>query len=364
MINPGNYPGSYEEVIAVAAVDCANQLATFSQKNPTVDLAAPGVNILSTASRSYPPRAGLMAGGFMSDNPKIYIPGGIASSENQVRFSGAGKFTGKVVDCGTGSTACPQAKNSICLVQYDPQLKPGDLGKASSAGSTGGTGIRGSVFSQMALSTFGEEAAPITGVQEKPVTPGKFFCDAVEFCMSSGAKAVLLGNPNITTGFYGAYSMQQPATFYDLPLIANLDCSDANCSCWQRISALPDKPPTAGLSLGQYAKVKAAVADAAKAGRTFVGTVESQVSLACLPRHCKQSSCGQAENSQSCVRKPVLTTLWIALPCQAVWHTAQVTVSGPLMLFSRLRPSRRGILNTIAHSCAHRTCAYIGDKGT
>jgi hypothetical protein len=201
MINPGNYPGSYPEVIAVAAVDCSNRLAPFSQKNPSVDLAAPGVNILSVASRQYAARAGFMSGGFISDSPKVFVSPGIASSENLVRWAGIGRVSAKVVDCGTGNTTCPQAKDSICLVQYDPQLKP--INVTSSSSSSNSKASSGSVFSQMAMATYGvTEAAPMMGVQEKPMLPTRFPCDAVDFCRQQGAKAVLLAAPATATGYY------------------------------------------------------------------------------------------------------------------------------------------------------------------
>lgn len=43
-----NYPAAYSEVIAVSATDSADNLAYFSSVGPEVDLAAPGVSILST----------------------------------------------------------------------------------------------------------------------------------------------------------------------------------------------------------------------------------------------------------------------------------------------------------------------------
>lgn len=42
------YPGCYEEVVEVGAVDCNKKLAYFSSSNPQVDIVAPGVEILST----------------------------------------------------------------------------------------------------------------------------------------------------------------------------------------------------------------------------------------------------------------------------------------------------------------------------
>lgn len=52
--NAGNtttsYPAGYPSVMSVAAVDSAKALASFSQRNSTVEIAAPGVGVLSTVS--------------------------------------------------------------------------------------------------------------------------------------------------------------------------------------------------------------------------------------------------------------------------------------------------------------------------
>ena len=45
-----NYPASYGTVVSVAAIDSAKNVASFSQKNAAVELAAPGVGVLSTTS--------------------------------------------------------------------------------------------------------------------------------------------------------------------------------------------------------------------------------------------------------------------------------------------------------------------------
>ena len=42
------YPASYDFVMSVAATDSNNNVAGFSQKNDQVDIAAPGVSVLST----------------------------------------------------------------------------------------------------------------------------------------------------------------------------------------------------------------------------------------------------------------------------------------------------------------------------
>lgn len=52
--NAGNtttsYPAGYTSVLSVAAVDSARTVATFSQKNADVEIAVPGVGVLSTTS--------------------------------------------------------------------------------------------------------------------------------------------------------------------------------------------------------------------------------------------------------------------------------------------------------------------------
>lgn len=62
--NGGNlveYPAGYPEVLSVGAVDRFNQVATFSTHNTAVDIAAPGVDVLSLGSsndRSYNSKSG------------------------------------------------------------------------------------------------------------------------------------------------------------------------------------------------------------------------------------------------------------------------------------------------------------------
>ena len=47
--NAVNYPAAFDGVLAVAAIDANDQLASFSQRQPYVALAAPGVDVPSTA---------------------------------------------------------------------------------------------------------------------------------------------------------------------------------------------------------------------------------------------------------------------------------------------------------------------------
>jgi subtilisin len=47
-INTVDYPAAYLEVIAVSAIDAANNVPSWSSRGPEIDLTAPGINIYST----------------------------------------------------------------------------------------------------------------------------------------------------------------------------------------------------------------------------------------------------------------------------------------------------------------------------
>lgn len=106
--NSGNtaksYPASYESVISVAAVDSAKVLATFSQRNDAVELAAPGVAVRST------------------------VPTGTGKDENltvanvsyeAIAMEGSPNTngSGNLVDCGLGTATCTAASGKVCLIE-------------------------------------------------------------------------------------------------------------------------------------------------------------------------------------------------------------------------------------------------------
>lgn len=87
--NDGNtaisYPGGYASVMAVAAIDEEMVVADFSQQNNTVEIAAPGVGVLSTV-------------------PYINVANltvdGVEYSVNQMEYAGLGSASGSLVDGG------------------------------------------------------------------------------------------------------------------------------------------------------------------------------------------------------------------------------------------------------------------------
>lgn len=99
-----SYPASYSSVISVAATDENNLVADFSQKNSAVELAAPGVGVLSTVpwlSDTSVTVDGVTYSANHIENAKYggasgdLVDGGLCSS--------TGSWSGKVVLCERGS---------------------------------------------------------------------------------------------------------------------------------------------------------------------------------------------------------------------------------------------------------------------
>jgi serine protease len=99
-----SYPASYASVISVAAVDSAGVVASFSQQNNDVELAAPGVAVRSTVPMTTGKEESLQVGGFPYE--------AIALDGSPIKTA-----TGALVDCENGGQTCPEAKNKICLIE-------------------------------------------------------------------------------------------------------------------------------------------------------------------------------------------------------------------------------------------------------
>lgn len=129
--NDGNtrmsYPASYASVMSVAAIDENKALASFSQRNSQVEIAAPGVAVLSTvpwkadasvtvAGTTYS-GSGIEGAATSNGVTAALVSGGLCST--------AGTYTGKVVLCqrGTNSFADKvsqaQAGGAVGVVIYN-----------------------------------------------------------------------------------------------------------------------------------------------------------------------------------------------------------------------------------------------------
>jgi serine protease len=102
-----HYPAAYDNVVAVAAVDSANRRASFSNAGSWVDLAGPGVDVLS----SVPDGTGVES--LVTTNQDFRAFG--------IEFAGVTSPSGitrALVDCGLGTSDCPAATaGNIALIQ-------------------------------------------------------------------------------------------------------------------------------------------------------------------------------------------------------------------------------------------------------
>jgi len=109
--NGGNtqksYPASYNSVVSVAAVDSGMSVASFSQQNDQVELAAPGVAVQSTVP--------WLSEDTLTVSGTTYVGSHIENSPTNVSLSGAlangalcdsvGSWSGKIVLCERGSVS-------------------------------------------------------------------------------------------------------------------------------------------------------------------------------------------------------------------------------------------------------------------
>jgi subtilisin family serine protease len=84
------YPSSYSSVVSVAAVDSAMNVADFSNQNSEVEIAAPGVGVLSTIP-------------YVDTN--LVNVAGVDYSANHVEYSALGTASGALVDGGLCTTS-------------------------------------------------------------------------------------------------------------------------------------------------------------------------------------------------------------------------------------------------------------------
>jgi subtilisin family serine protease len=106
--NDGNtqrsWPASYPSVISVAAVDSNEVVASFSQQNSDVELAAPGVAVRSTLPRGTGKEESLAVG---STGYEAIALDGSPDDDG----------SGPLVNCGLGTSDCPGGGGQVCLIQ-------------------------------------------------------------------------------------------------------------------------------------------------------------------------------------------------------------------------------------------------------
>lgn len=146
--NDGNtvlsYPASYPIVMSVAAIDENKQWATFSQYNSQVDIAAPGVGVLSTVP---------MGGGSeskLSVGSTTYTPGDMSGSPKK-------SATAALADFGIGDKINTAMSGKICLIQRGTVDFETKVKNCQSSGGVGAV-----VYNNVAGSFGGTLASPTT----------------------------------------------------------------------------------------------------------------------------------------------------------------------------------------------------------
>ncbi|WP_342120704.1 S8 family serine peptidase [Pseudoduganella sp. OTU4001] len=106
--NDGNtvvsYPAGYASVMMVGALDENKQWASFSQYNPKVEIAAPGVGVLSTVPTDSGTQSALSVGN------TTYAPNAMEGSPRKTA-------TAPLADFGTGTAVDATMAGKVCLIQ-------------------------------------------------------------------------------------------------------------------------------------------------------------------------------------------------------------------------------------------------------
>ncbi|WP_417666219.1 S8 family serine peptidase [Pseudidiomarina sp.] len=106
--NDGNtrhsYPASYDAVVSVAAVDANEQIASFSQQTDQVELAGPGVSVLSSVPRGMGEKVDLVVAGTAFE---------ATGMDGTARI----EATGALANCGIGDAPCNDAVGKVCLIE-------------------------------------------------------------------------------------------------------------------------------------------------------------------------------------------------------------------------------------------------------
>ena len=220
--NDGNtatsYPAGFPEVVSVAAIDETRSLASFSQVNADVELAAPGVGVSSTVP------AFSQVGGFLTVDGQSYAALGMEGSP----FANA---AGALADFGLGTavTAGGMA-GKVCLI------KRGEISfaqKVLNCQASGGAGAV--VFNNTAGALSGTLGTTVTTIPSVGITQA----DGEALLASGLGKATTL-SVALLPDLYAAYNGTSMATPHVSAVAALVWSHHPGCSAAQVRKALND----------------------------------------------------------------------------------------------------------------------------
>ena len=107
-----NYPATYPDVLGVSAVNSDNSKAYFSNYGDYVDIAAMGVQVLSTRHRwDETPKTTIELVG--SDTSPVVFEGNLMIYSKYIGIVG---IDGELRNCGKGNATCPGEGGHICYI--------------------------------------------------------------------------------------------------------------------------------------------------------------------------------------------------------------------------------------------------------
>jgi serine protease len=126
-VDSPHYPAAYPSVLAVSAVDSGLGLASFSNTGDWVDIAGPGVGVLSAAPRGSGREGAVTLG-------KSWI------AAQPLTYASVGTLKKPLIDCGTGNTAAEfpaKVRGAIALIRRGDAFFSEKVENAMRAGAVG-----------------------------------------------------------------------------------------------------------------------------------------------------------------------------------------------------------------------------------
>jgi subtilisin family serine protease len=267
--NDGNtrhsYPASYNSVISVAAIDANQVVADFSQQTSQVELAAPGVSVLSSVPTG-------------SGNSTAVDVAGNGYDSSAMDGSPFGTGAGTLIDCGLGTSTCTGANGNVCLIQR------GDIAFADKVlACEAGGGDAAIIYNNepgMLLGTLGETATSIPSV-------GVSDTDGAAMVAALGSSASV----NVQADDYAYFDGTSMATPHVSGVAALVWNNNETCSNEDIRTALAET----AVDLG----------DAGRDNAYGFGLVQADAAMAFLGTDCGGGSGGGGGGGGSCELLPV-----------------------------------------------------------
>lgn len=192
--NDGNtavsFPAGFAEVVSVAAIDAARAHAGFSQSNADVELAAPGVDVVSTVPA-------------FSQTGASATVGGTAYTVQSMDGSPRASASGALADFGLGLAAVPGSMSGrVCLIQRG-QVSFAD--KVTNCQASGGVGAI--VYNNVAGDLFGTLGDAVTTIPSAGATQADGALMLGQ--LGQAASVAVFGLPDVYFAFNGT-SMATP----------------------------------------------------------------------------------------------------------------------------------------------------------